>query len=126
MSDCAEIVSKLKILNKEAANFQEKIENLYEEAGCAKNEIYKAIEQKIENIKERLRHDKESLKTEITRKRDNHIKIHKENIRKAKQELEELGQSVSSEESNFQAKGTRKKRVKSSKKKQLKKIKKTR
>lgn len=139
--DIDKIVSQLKIFNEEAKQLQEKIENLYSEAGCTKKEIDKDIKEKIENIKKKISREKENLELEIQRKRPQKITAHKQNIKEAKQQLKELGESVSPEEEslanlsqtpkkkgivNFQGKGTKKKRVKLSKNKQLKKLKKTR
>ena len=138
--DIDKIVSQLKIFNEEAKKLQEKIDNLHSESGCTIKD--KEIKEKIGNIKKKISREKENLELEIQRNRPKYITAHKQNIREAKQQLKELGESVSPEEEEsfanllqipkkkgimyFQAKGTRKKRVKSSKNKQLKKLKKTR
>lgn len=137
--DIAGIVSKLKIFNEEAKKLQEKIENLYSEAGCTKKEIDKDIKEKIGNIKNKIIREKENLELEIQRNRPKNITAHKRNIKEAKQKLKELGESVSPDDSLLGAtltpskkkgimynldniaKGTRKKRVKSSRKGQHKK-----
>ena len=133
--DLSKLNLELKNINKEIEQLQDKIKNVYADSGCVKEDNNKM--EQIKSYKEIIEHAKKAIENEEKdRNRSQKIDIQKNLIKIYKEKLKNLGEDVSpihpiithfyTRDGRIIARGTRKKRGKASRRRQIKKIKKTR